>query len=152
MFPILQHLWKYETVVTCDKTHRRHCLLYKLGNVSAEVKACRSIRQVYEQGAIDSIICRLRLWKFGEGDKSCQNQKRCLHPSRERGSWSNHKRKSSPNTIMVELAETFNVYRTKVERQLETLGFITKLVFWVPIHLQQIIGITNDEIWFLAVP
>jgi [histone H3]-lysine36 N-dimethyltransferase SETMAR len=118
-----------------EKEHVRHCLLYEFDKSSTAAAACRNVRQVYGDDAIDESTCRRWFRKFREGDRSCQDQARCGRPSLVGEDDIDQAIKNSPNPTAQELAETFKVHRTTVERRLEALGFRRKLDRWVPHNL-----------------
>ena len=64
-----------------NKEHIRHCLLFEFDKGSTAALACRNIRQVYGEDAIDESTCRRWFRKFRNGDRSCQDQPRSGRPS-----------------------------------------------------------------------
>ncbi|KAF8788588.1 Histone-lysine N-methyltransferase SETMAR like protein [Argiope bruennichi] len=85
--------------------------------------------------AIHESTCRRWFHKFKEGDRSCQNQARSGWPSLDGDDDITQAIRHNSNPTVQELAETFYVYRTMVERQLVKMGFTRKLDLWVSHNL-----------------
>lgn len=70
--------------------------------------------------------------KFGEWDRSCQDQARCGRPSFAGSETRHQTMKTNTNPAVPELAKSFNVYQATVERWMEALNFTWKLYRSVP--------------------
>ncbi|GFV78886.1 histone-lysine N-methyltransferase SETMAR [Trichonephila clavipes] len=102
---------------------------------SMAAAACRNVCQIYREDAIDENIYRRWFRKFRKGDRSFQDQARSGWLSHVEENDIDQTIRNNPNPTVQELAETFNVHQTTVERQLGTLKFLRKLDCWVPLSL-----------------
>ncbi|KAM5254151.1 histone-lysine N-methyltransferase SETMAR-like [Hipposideros larvatus] len=111
-------------------------------------QACEKLREVYGDNALQECECQRWFTKFRAGDFDLNNASRSGRPTEVDDDKIKALIESNPHYTTREIAETLNIHHLSIHDHLKKLGYVSKLVIWVPhklkeVHLTARINICN---------
>lgn len=135
----LVELWRFNKLKMEDQTvHFRHILLFYFRKGKNARQACRKLRKVYGDYALQERQCQRWFTKFRAGDFDLNDAPRSGRPTKVDDNKIKALIESNPHYTTREIAETLNVHHSSVHDHLKKLGYVSKLDTWVPHELKEV--------------